>query len=77
MRLNIPSYMRAPPLVETMITGSFFLVPVSIRRVSFSPTTDPIDPPRNEKSMMPSASLCGPIRHRPVMTASFSPVTPL
>ena len=74
MRLNIPSYIRAPPLVEMMITGSFFFVPASIRRVSFSPTTDPIEPPRNEKSMMPSATRCGPIRHKPVITASFSPV---
>ena len=74
IRLNIPSYMRAPPLVEMMITGNFSFVPTSIRRVSFSPTTDPIEPPRNEKSMTPNAILCDPILQRPVITASFSPV---
>ena len=52
----MPSYIRAPPLVEMMTSGNSFSVAFSISRVSFSPTTDPIEPPRNVKSMMPSAT---------------------
>src|SRR5437867_6767428 len=66
--------MRAPPLVEIMMTGSSFSVPLSIRRVSFSPTTEPIEPPRKLKSITPSATRCSPILPMPVTTASFRPV---
>jgi len=74
IRLNMPSYMRAPPLVEMMTTGRAFSVPASIRRVSFSPTTDPIEPPRKLKSITPSPRRCFAILPMPVMTASFKPV---
>src|SRR5436189_29549 len=36
MRLSMPSYMRAPPLVEIMTNGKAFSVAASMRRVSFS-----------------------------------------
>ena len=45
-----------------------------MRRVSFSPTTEPIEPPRKLKSITPSATRCSPILQRPVMTASLRPV---
>ena len=70
----MPSYMRAPPLVEMMMTGKPFSVAFSMRRVSFSPTTEPIEPPRKLKSMTPRPTRCSPILQRPVMTASFRPV---
>ena len=70
----MPSYMRAPPLVEMMMTGRSFSVAFSISRVSFSPTTEPIEPPRKLKSITPSATRCSPILPMPVMTASFRPV---
>ena len=68
----MPSYMRAPPLAETMTTGSPRSVPTSMRRVSFSPTTEPMEPPRKEKSITPSATRWRPIRPMPVTTASLS-----
>ncbi len=70
----MPSYMRAPPLVEMMMSGNVFSVALSISRVSFSPTTDPIEPPRKLKSITPSAARCSPILQIPVSTASFRPV---
>src|SRR5208282_4233787 len=45
MRENIPSCILAPPPdPETMIRGSFCRVAASTARVSFSPTTEPMDP---------------------------------
>ena len=67
----MPSYMRAPPLVEMMMTGRPFSVPASMSRVSFSPTTEPIEPPRKLKSITPSATRCSPIMPTPVTTASL------
>ena len=51
-----------------------FSVARSISRVSFSPTTEPIEPPRKLKSITPSAARCSPILQIPVITASFRPV---
>ena len=45
MRLNIPSYILAPPPEpETMMSGSPLSVERSMSLVNFSPTTDPMDP---------------------------------
>ena len=66
--------MRAPPLVEMMMSGSVFSVARSISRVSFSPTTEPMEPPRKLKSITPNAARCSPILQIPVITASFRPV---
>ena len=56
-----------------MISGSAFSVAFSISRVSFSPTTEPIEPPRKLKSITPNPTRCSPILPMPVMTASFWP----
>ena len=42
--------------------------------MNFSPTTDPIDPPRNEKSITESATAVPPIAAAPTTTASRRPV---
>nr|ABP35368.1 ORF53e [Pinus koraiensis] len=47
--------MRAPPEAHTIMTGRDSAVARSIRRVIFSPTTEPILPPMNLKSITPSA----------------------
>jgi len=51
IRERMPSCIRAPPEVETMISGSFFSTLRSAARVIFSPTTDPIEPPMKPYSM--------------------------
>jgi hypothetical protein len=43
----------------------------SVRRASFSPTTDPMLPPRNPKSNTPSATGRPSIVHRPLTKASL------
>ena len=48
---RIPSCIRAPPEVETMISGSFFSIARSMAIVIFSPTTEPIEPPMNAYSI--------------------------
>ncbi len=57
MRLSIPSYMRAPPEAETMMTAQRLAVAYSIVRVIRSPATDPSVPPRKLKSMTAIATL--------------------
>ena len=47
----MPSYMRAPPEAETMMTAHAFAVPYSIARVMRSPTTEPMVAARKLKSM--------------------------
>ena len=66
--------MRAPPEAQTIKTGIPWAVAVSIRRVSFSPTTEPIEPPMKLKSMAPIAKGRPSIRQMPVLTASLRPV---
>ena len=48
---SVPSCMRAPPDAETTISGSRSSSACSAARVTFSPTTVPIEPPMNAKSM--------------------------
>ena len=50
-----PSCMRAPPEAVKMITGRCSAVARSNRRVTFSPTTLPMDPMKKVDSMMPMA----------------------
>src|ERR1039458_8825042 len=71
IRENIPSCMRAPPEVETMIIPISFSRALSTARVIFSPTTLPKEPPMNWKSMMATEAGSPLILPMPVMTASF------
>src|SRR5436190_10721248 len=57
IRLNIPSYIRAPPDAATMITAQRWVVPYSIVRVIFSPTTEPMVAARKPKSITAIATL--------------------
>ena len=50
-----PSCMRAPPEAVKMITGRCSAVARSNRRVTFPPTTLPMDPMKKVDSMMPMA----------------------
>ena len=68
--------MRAPPEAATETSGSRRSSARSAARVNFSPTTDPIDPPRNEKSITASATGVPPIAAAPTTTASRRPVAP-
>ena len=75
---RIPSCIRAPPPEpETKIRGSFCAVACSAARVSFSPTTDPIEPAMNAKSVMPSTTGRPRTKPLPVTAASGMPVLAL
>ena len=69
----MPSCMRAPPEQVNSTTGRPFSVAYSNRRVSFSPTTEPIDAIMKWLSMTPIAVSTPPILHTPVLTASGMP----
>ena len=49
----MPSCMRAPPEVDTMISGWLSASERSAARVIFSPTTEPIDPAMKKNSIAP------------------------
>ena len=51
IRASVPSCIRAPPDAETTMSGSRWSRAYSAARVTFSPTTAPIDPPMNPKSI--------------------------
>ena len=51
IRASVPSCIRAPPDAETTISGTRSARACSAARVTFSPTTAPIEPPMNPKSM--------------------------
>ena len=51
MRESVPSIMRAPPEQETTINGMRSRAAFSTARVTFSPTTTPIEPPMNPYSI--------------------------
>ena len=74
MSETAPSCMRAPPEQANRITGRFFSAAISHSSAIFSPTTMPIEPPRNEKFITPSAHGMPLIWHTPVTIASDSPV---
>ena len=68
------SCMRAPPEHETVTTGMLWSMPRSIARVIFSPTTEPIDPPRKVKSITATTTRRPFTKPKPERSASFSPV---
>ncbi len=45
--------MRAPPDADTKISGTVRSSERSTRRATFSPTTEPIDPPMKANSIVP------------------------
>ena len=53
---STPSCMRAPPDAEKMMAGTRRSSARSNTRVTFSPTTEPIEPPMNSKTNMPSST---------------------
>ena len=69
-----PSCNRVPPLVANVITGNRWRAASSNILATFSPTTRPMLPPRNPKSMAMMAQGAPPIRPMPVTAASESPV---
>src|SRR5215203_5376841 len=70
---KIDSCMRAPPDVEIIIRGIRSCKEYSIRRVSNSPTTEPIEPPMKLKSRTPKAILWLFSEHVPTTAASEWP----
>ena len=66
--------MRAPPEAETEISGTPASAALSQARANFSPVTDPIDPPMNEKSITASSHRSSSIVALPMTIASPSPV---
>ena len=66
--------MRAPPDEDTDTSGSPSLAACSQARANFSPTTLPIEPPMNEKSITARRHGSDSIRAVPVIIASPSPV---
>ena len=69
----MPSCMRAPPEQVNTTTGRLFSVAYSNRRVSFSPTTEPMDAIIKWLSITPMQVSTPPILHTPVLTASGMP----
>ncbi len=67
---RMPSCILAPPDAETMTTGRCLSMASSIARASFSPTTEPMLPPRKPNSKTASTVGCPPIDAMPQMTAS-------
>ncbi len=66
MSASVPSCIRAPPLADTTTRGMRSRRAASAARATFSPTTAPIDPPMNPKSMTQIAtgrSLILPVPH--------------
>ena len=74
MSASTPSCMRAPPDAEIDTSGMPSSIARSAARANFSPTTDPMLPPRNAKSMTMMAVGVSPIAHEPTIAASRSPV---
>ena len=70
----MPSCIRAPPDALTMISGTREARAYSAARVTFSPTTAPIEPPMNPKSMTHSAAVVPPSVAVPQTAASRMPV---
>ena len=71
---SVPSCIRAPPDAETMMSGMRSASAASAARVTFSPTTAPIDPPMNPKSMARIATRAPSMRPSPQIAASRRPV---
>jgi hypothetical protein len=69
-----PSCIRAPPDALTTMSGMRSTSASSAARVTFSPTTAPIEPPMKPKSMTQIATRVPPIEPRPQTAASRMPV---
>ena len=70
----MPSCMRAPPELVTAINGMPRSQDESQARENFSPTTLPIEPPMNEKSITASSHWRPSSVAWPMTIASASPV---
>ena len=66
--------MRAPPEAVTTTRGTASSMAAAPEREKRSPTTEPMEPPRNRKSMTPSATRRAGQAQRPASIASDSPV---
>ena len=73
IRDRTPSCMRAPPEAEMMINGMRLSIERRASRAIFSPTTDPIEPPMNPKSITPRSMGMPCNRPNPVRIASSGP----
>ena len=74
MSASVPSCIRAPPDALTTTSGIRSARACSAARVTFSPTTAPIEPPMNPKSMTQIATGRPPIAPVPQTAASRMPV---
>ena len=74
MSARVPSCIRAPPEALTMMSGVRASRACSAARVTFSPTTAPIEPPMNPKSMTQIATGIPPRSAVPQTAASRIPV---
>src|SRR5580692_4121886 len=73
IRLIVPSIIRAPPEQDTTISGCLVSIAISIARVTFSPTTAPIEPPINPNSIEQQTTGLPFSCPSAVITASFIP----
>ena len=73
MRLMVPSIMRAPPEQETTMSGWRVAMESSTPRVTFSPTTAPMEPPMKPNSIAQMTTGATGELPSAVMTASFMP----
>ena len=74
---SVPSCMRAPPDALTTISGTRAASACSAARATFSPTTAPIEPPMNPKSITQIATSVPAIAPVPHRAASRIPVASL
>ena len=74
MRASVPSCIRAPPEALTISSGTRSASACSAARVTFSPTTAPIEPPMNPKSMTQIATGISSMAPVPHSAASRMPV---
>ncbi len=74
IRDSAPSCMRAPPEHEKMISGTRSRSARSAQRVTFSPTTLPMDPPMKPYSIIPQTTGRPPSSPAHEMKASCMPV---
>ena len=74
MREKIPSCMRAPPEELKTMQGMRRSKARSMTRATFSPTTEPIEPPMNSKAKQPTETWWPPMAPTPETKASRIPV---
>ena len=74
IRASVPSCIRAPPEELTTISGTRSASAPSAARVTFSPTTEPIEPPMNPKSSAQIATRRPSSAPKPQVAPSRRPV---